>query len=118
MDWQALCGEKWISSEQALGILQPTDRVFMAGLPGTPFTLCQTLGEKKADLRGLRLNTLTSFFPWNSPNLQEKQDAVDTIPDKDFLKPDAIAETYWHLAHQDPSAWTQEIEVRPFKEKF
>jgi NAD(P)-dependent dehydrogenase (short-subunit alcohol dehydrogenase family) len=36
----------------------------------------------------------------------------------DFLKPDAIAETYWHLAHQDPSAWTMELEVRPFKEKF
>ena len=36
----------------------------------------------------------------------------------DFLKPEAIAETYWHLVHQDPSAWTMELEVRPFKEKF
>jgi NADP-dependent 3-hydroxy acid dehydrogenase YdfG len=41
-----------------------------------------------------------------------------TLNDGDFLKPDAIAETYWHLAHQDPSAWTMELEVRPFKEKF
>jgi len=37
---------------------------------------------------------------------------------EDMLKPSAIAETYWHLAHQDPSAWTQELDVRPFKEKF
>jgi len=37
---------------------------------------------------------------------------------EDMLRPDAIAETYWHLAHQDPSAWTMELEVRPFKEKF
>jgi NAD(P)-dependent dehydrogenase (short-subunit alcohol dehydrogenase family) len=37
---------------------------------------------------------------------------------EDMLNPDAIAETYWHLAHQDPSAWTMELEVRPFKEKF
>jgi NAD(P)-dependent dehydrogenase (short-subunit alcohol dehydrogenase family) len=36
----------------------------------------------------------------------------------DLLKPFAIAETYWHLAHQDPSAWTLDIDVRPFKEKF
>jgi NAD(P)-dependent dehydrogenase (short-subunit alcohol dehydrogenase family) len=36
----------------------------------------------------------------------------------DFLKPEAVAETYWHLAHQDASAWTMELEVRPFKEKF
>jgi len=36
----------------------------------------------------------------------------------DMLAPAAIAETFWHLAHQDRSAWTQEIDVRPFKEKF
>ncbi|HVA68956.1 MAG TPA: SDR family NAD(P)-dependent oxidoreductase [Candidatus Binataceae bacterium] len=36
----------------------------------------------------------------------------------DMLNPDAIAETYWNLAHQDRSAWTMELEVRPFKEKF
>ncbi len=41
-----------------------------------------------------------------------------SLKDGDFLKPEAIAETYWHLAHQDSSAWTMELEVRPFKEKF
>ena len=40
------------------------------------------------------------------------------LKDEDFLKPEAIAETYWHLAHQDPSAWTLDIDLRPFKEKF
>ncbi len=37
---------------------------------------------------------------------------------EDLLNPDCIAETYWHLAHQDRSAWTTELELRPFKEKF
>jgi NAD(P)-dependent dehydrogenase (short-subunit alcohol dehydrogenase family) len=37
---------------------------------------------------------------------------------EDMLDPSAIAETYWHLAHQDRSAWTQEVDVRPFKEQF
>jgi NAD(P)-dependent dehydrogenase (short-subunit alcohol dehydrogenase family) len=41
-----------------------------------------------------------------------------SLKDADFLKPEAVAESYWHLAHQDPSAWTMELEVRPFKEKF
>jgi hypothetical protein len=36
----------------------------------------------------------------------------------DLLSPDAIAETYWHLAHQDRSAWTMELELRPFKERL
>ena len=43
---------------------------------------------------------------------------IPGMSEQDMLKPDAIAETYWHLAHQDPSAWTMELEVRPFKEKF
>jgi len=37
---------------------------------------------------------------------------------KDVLSPGAIAETYWHLAHQDRSAWSHEVDVRPFKEKW
>ena len=31
---------------------------------------------------------------------------------------DAIAEGYWHIHRQQPSAWTQEIDLRPFKEAF
>ena len=34
------------------------------------------------------------------------------------LNTEAIAETYWQLHLQHPSAWTQELDVRPFKEKF
>jgi NAD(P)-dependent dehydrogenase (short-subunit alcohol dehydrogenase family) len=39
-------------------------------------------------------------------------------PDEFFLRPDAIAETYHHLAHQDRSAWTFEADVRPFGETW
>jgi NAD(P)-dependent dehydrogenase (short-subunit alcohol dehydrogenase family) len=31
---------------------------------------------------------------------------------------DAIAETYWHIHRQPRSAWTQETELRPYKENF
>jgi len=43
---------------------------------------------------------------------------LPNLKDEDLLKPSAIAETFWFLAHQDPSAWTHEIDVRPFKENF
>ncbi|WNG48635.1 SDR family NAD(P)-dependent oxidoreductase [Archangium minus] len=35
-----------------------------------------------------------------------------------MLSPDAIAETYWQLHRQEPSAWTQELDLRPATEKF
>jgi hypothetical protein len=40
------------------------------------------------------------------------------VATEDLLEPAAIAETYWHLAHQARSAWTLEVDLRPFKEKF
>jgi NAD(P)-dependent dehydrogenase (short-subunit alcohol dehydrogenase family) len=41
-------------------------------------------------------------------------------PDKpdSLLDPDAIAQTYLHLLRQPRSAWTSEIELRPWVEKF
>ena len=35
-----------------------------------------------------------------------------------LLDPDAIAQTYLHVLHQPHSAWSWEIEVRPWVEKF
>jgi NAD(P)-dependent dehydrogenase (short-subunit alcohol dehydrogenase family) len=34
------------------------------------------------------------------------------------LSPDAIAEAYWQLHLQAPSAWTLELDLRPYVEKF
>ena len=41
-------------------------------------------------------------------------------PDKPYslLDPDAIAQSYLDLLRQKRSAWTWEIEVRPWLEKF
>lgn len=39
-------------------------------------------------------------------------------PNEFFLRPDAIAETYHYIAHQDRSAWTFETDVRPFGENW
>ena len=35
-----------------------------------------------------------------------------------LLDPDAIAQSYWHLIQQPRSAWSSEIEVRPWVETF
>jgi NAD(P)-dependent dehydrogenase (short-subunit alcohol dehydrogenase family) len=43
---------------------------------------------------------------------------VEQRGDDGLLDVDAIAATYWHLHQQAPTAWTQEIDLRPYKEFF
>jgi NAD(P)-dependent dehydrogenase (short-subunit alcohol dehydrogenase family) len=38
-------------------------------------------------------------------------------PDR-LMNPDAVAETYWQLYQQPRSAWSSELEIRPFGEKW
>ena len=42
---------------------------------------------------------------------------ADDPADK-MLCPDAIAETYWQIHRQPKSAWTWEVELRPWVENF
>lgn len=39
-------------------------------------------------------------------------------PDSFFVKPAGVAETAYHLTCQDPSAWSFEVEARPFAESW
>lgn len=45
-------------------------------------------------------------------------DIADRLGADGMLGLDAIAEAYWQLHRQHPSAWTQELDLRPFKETF
>lgn len=39
-------------------------------------------------------------------------------PDDFFIEPRAIAEEIWHVVHQDRSAWSFNVELRPFGETW
>ena len=47
-----------------------------------------------------------------------KQRLGKEAPDDFFITPTAIAEEVWHVAHQDRSAWSFHVEVRPFGETW
>ena len=43
---------------------------------------------------------------------------LDHLGEDGALKPDAIADAFWHLHTQHRSAWTHELDLRPFKENW
>jgi len=55
-------------------------------------------------------------LPWTRQMM--KQRLGKEAPDDFFIKPTAIAEEVWHVAHQDRSAWSFNVELRPFGETW
>jgi NAD(P)-dependent dehydrogenase (short-subunit alcohol dehydrogenase family) len=97
-----------------------------AGVKAGPRSI--TFGPAKFAMRGLAQSLARDLGPKGIHVAWINVDGGIDIPrvrrgnphfkDEDLLKPEAIADTYWHLAHQHRSAWTMELELRPFKEKF
>jgi NAD(P)-dependent dehydrogenase (short-subunit alcohol dehydrogenase family) len=42
----------------------------------------------------------------------------EKLPTDTLMKPYSVGEAYWNLHHQTPDAWTHEMDIRPFAEKF
>jgi len=93
-----------------------------------PFATSAAFGPAKFAVRGLAQVMARDLQPQgihvayvnvdgaiDMPAIRER---FPQIKDEDMLKPSAIAETYWHIAHQDRSAWSHDVDVRPFKEKW
>jgi NADP-dependent 3-hydroxy acid dehydrogenase YdfG len=65
-------------------------------------------------LQGIHVTYVNVDGAIDMPFIRER---FPQLTEDDMLKPSAIAETYWNLAHQDRSAWSHEVDVRPYKEK-
>jgi NAD(P)-dependent dehydrogenase (short-subunit alcohol dehydrogenase family) len=51
-------------------------------------------------------------------DLTRTRQAMPDKPADFFMNPDHIAESVWHLVTQKPSAWTFELDLRPFAERW
>jgi NAD(P)-dependent dehydrogenase (short-subunit alcohol dehydrogenase family) len=91
------------------------------GYPGSaPFAmakfalrgLAQSIARELAP-KGIHVAHVVIDGAIRNPGRDEPPDAPDSM-----LDPDAIARTYLHLLRQDRSAWTWEVELRPWVERF
>ncbi|MGD9885627.1 MAG: SDR family NAD(P)-dependent oxidoreductase [Reyranella sp.] len=95
-----------------------------AGVKG--FALSATFAMGKFALRGLAQSMARELSPKGihvahfviDGGIRSSARPVPANDPDSLLDPDAIAETYWATLMQHRSAWSWEIEVRPWVEKF
>jgi NAD(P)-dependent dehydrogenase (short-subunit alcohol dehydrogenase family) len=81
--------------------------------------LCQTLNAEFAP-QGIHVAHVIVDGPVDAPDtlgklLGDKFDAFKQGKgDNGVIDPAALAETYWHLAHQPRNCWSHEVDVRPW----
>jgi NADP-dependent 3-hydroxy acid dehydrogenase YdfG len=132
MTWRVSTLGAFIAAQQVVPGMLEAGRgaiVFTGATAGIkPFATSAAFGPAKFALRGLAQLMARDLGPSGIHVAYVNVDGPIDMPfirqrfadakEEDLLKPAAIAETYWHLVHQDRSAWTQELDVRPFKERF
>jgi len=69
-------------------------------------SLARSLGPK-----GVHVAYVVIDVPWT-------RQAFPDRPDEFFVRPDGIADAVHHLVHQQRSAWTFELDLRPFGESW
>ena len=81
--------------------------------------LCQTLNAEFAP-HGVHVAHVIVDGPVDAPDtlgklLGDRYEAFKTQKGREgIIDPAALAETYWHLAHQPRNCWTHEVDVRPW----
>ena len=72
--------------------------------------IARELGPKGVHVSYIIIDAVIDV-PWTRERFKDK-------PDQFFIKPVAIAEEAWHLTQQDRSAWSFNVELRPYGENW
>jgi NAD(P)-dependent dehydrogenase (short-subunit alcohol dehydrogenase family) len=72
--------------------------------------MARELGPKGVHVAYLVIDAVIDV-PWARERHKEKSDDF-------FIRPAAIAEELWHVAHQERSAWSFNVELRPYAETW
>ena len=73
-------------------------------------SIARTLGPKGVHVGFVSIDAVI--------DLERQRANFPDQPDDFFCKPDDIAEQVWMLAHQPQGAWTFDLTVRPFRERW
>ncbi len=134
--WQQNCLGGFLFGKEAVSLMLKHGKgtLFFTGATASlrakpPFT---AFASAKAGLRALAQGMAREFSPRGIHVVHTILDGVidgerarTQFPEfvaqkgpEGLMQLDAIADTYWAMHQQHPSAWTHELDLRPFKESF
>jgi NAD(P)-dependent dehydrogenase (short-subunit alcohol dehydrogenase family) len=86
------------------------------GLRAVAQSMARELGPKNIHVAHLVIDSGVDTA-WVRQRRQERLGTGDLAPDE-LMNPASIAETYWQLHRQSRDAWTHELDLRPYGEKW
>lgn len=130
--FKANCAGAFYAAQQVLPAMQEAGRgtIILTGATASTRGSARfaALATGKFGLRALAQSMAREFGPQGIHVAHAVIDgqiltpqAREMSPDREertMLSPDAIAETYWQLHTQNPTAWTLELDLRPAVESF
>ena len=89
------------------------------GLRGVAQSMARELGPKNIHVAHLVIDSSVDT-EWVRQLIvsREGEQAIQNLDPNRLMRPAAVAEAYWQLYQQPKSAWTFELEIRPFGEKW
>ena len=134
--WRVGCFGAFLTAERAIPILkaQGHGSLFFTGASGSLRGKSNFghFASMKAGLRALAQSLAREFGPHGVHVAHFIIDGVidgdmvrsrfgeylDALGEDGGLSPDAIADAFWYVHQQHKSAWTHELDLRPFKENW
>jgi len=134
--WRVGCFGAFLTAQRAIPILTAQQRgsLFFTGASGSMRGKPNFahFASMKAGLRMLAQSLAREYGPQgihvahfvidgavDGERLRSRMGAyLDSLGEDGSLSPDAIADAYWYVHSQPRTAWTHEIDLRPFSEKW
>ncbi len=137
--WKMACLSGFLSGREAAKYMLPRGRgsIFFTGATaslrgGSGFA---AFSSAKFGLRALAQSMARELGPENihvahlvidagvdtafvRDRIIQRGEDPDALPEDTLMDPGSVAQSYWMLHHQSRDAWTHEMDIRPFREKF
>ncbi len=88
-----------------------------AGLRSLAASMARELGPKNIHVAHLIIDAAVDTH-WAKQRVEESGVDLSKLPEDALMRPGSVAEAYWQLHQQSRDAWSFELDLRPYVEKW